>query len=59
MQIGVFIANANANVDDACSDVDALPVAFDAVAYAPFDDANADRCQNAKCCSPSYLYIYK
>ncbi len=42
---GIVVANANPNVDDACSDVDALPHAFAAAAYVVVDDANAD----AKC----------
>jgi len=38
----VVVANANADVDDACSDVDALPNAFDDVAYVVDDDADAN-----------------
>ena len=42
---GVVDTNANADVDDACSDVDALLDAFDIVAYDvddDDDDANAN-----------------
>ncbi len=39
---GVAAANANADDDDACFNADALPDAFDYVAYADVDDADAN-----------------
>ena len=36
---GVDVANANADVDDSCSDVDARLDAFDVDAYVVYDDA--------------------
>ena len=40
--LGILAPNANADVDDDCSDADALLYAFDADAYAVADDDNAD-----------------
>ena len=39
---GVAAADANADVNDAFSDADALHVAFDVVAYVADDDADAN-----------------
>ena len=39
--VGDAAANANADADDACSDADALPHAFDGDAYVVADDVDA------------------
>jgi hypothetical protein len=57
--VGVAIANAYADVDDACSDVDALSDAFDIVAYDGVDDAdaNANMLNDARHLAGAYVNV--
>jgi len=55
---GVVAPNANADVGDGFFDADVVLNAFYVAAYVDADDASADRCKNAECCSPSCWCIY-